>query len=62
MPQGQLVIKLSKCKLEELARKWEMSFVHEVLPADPCKAEVISLRYPEDLLFKLTKVASKPLA
>ena len=62
IPQGQPVIKVSKCKPEELARKWEMSSVDELLQADPHKDNVISLWYYKDFMFKLTKLAPKPSA
>lgn len=53
MPEGLLVIKVSKHKMEELARKWEMSSVDELLQADPHK-DVIQVQHPEDFMFQIT--------
>lgn len=50
MPEGLLVIKVSKHKMEELARKWEMSSVDEL---DPHK-DVIQVQHPKDFMFQIT--------
>lgn len=53
MPEGLLVIKVSKHKMEELARKWEMSSVDELLQADPHE-DVIQVQHPKDFMFQIT--------